>query len=64
MLAAQLFGTGGVAILLILAQAMQMTALVDVALVYALLAAITMAVFVRRQWRGGKKAGEITDVSN
>jgi multicomponent Na+:H+ antiporter subunit F len=63
MLAAQLFGTGGVAILLILAQAMQMPALVDVALVYALLAAITMAVFVRRQWRGSEKTGEITDES-
>jgi multicomponent Na+:H+ antiporter subunit F len=57
MLAAQLFGTGGVAILLILAQAMQMPALVDVALVYALLAAITMAVFVRRQLRGAKGQG-------
>jgi multicomponent Na+:H+ antiporter subunit F len=64
MLAAQLFGTGGVAILLILAQAMQMPALVDVALVYALLAAITMAVFVRRQWRGGEKAGEMNNESN
>ena len=50
MLAAQLFGTGGVAILLILAQAMQMPSLVDVALIYALLAAVTMVVFVRRQW--------------
>ena len=48
MMAAQLFGTGGVAILLILAQAMQMPSLVDVALIYALLAAITMVVFVRR----------------
>ncbi len=37
MLAAQLLGTGGVAILLILAFAMQMPALLDVALVYALL---------------------------
>jgi multicomponent Na+:H+ antiporter subunit F len=64
MLAAQLFGTGGVAILLILAQAMQMPALVDVALVYALLAAITMAVFVRRQWRGAKGQGEITNEHN
>jgi multicomponent Na+:H+ antiporter subunit F len=51
MLAAQLFGTGGVALLLILAHAMQMPALVDVALVYALLAATANVVFVRRQWR-------------
>jgi hypothetical protein len=35
-----------------------MTALVDVALVYALLAAITMAVFVRRQWKGAKRQGD------
>jgi len=50
MLTAQLFGTGGVALLLILAQAMQLSSLVDVALVYALLAAVTMVVFVKRQW--------------
>ena len=57
MLAAQLFGTGSVAILLILARAMQMPALVDVSLVYALLAAVTMVVFVQRQWRSHDKAG-------
>lgn len=57
MLATQLFGTGGVAILLILAHAMQMPSLVDVALVYALLAAITMVVFVRRQWRNHNHTG-------
>ena len=51
MLAAQLFGTGGVALLLILAHAMQMPSLLDVALVYALLAATANVVFVRRQWR-------------
>jgi len=61
MLAVQLFGTGGVAILLILAHAMQMPSLVDVALVYALLAAITMVVFVRRQWRNPKNAAEMND---
>lgn len=57
MLAAQLFGTGGVAILLILTHAMQMPFLMDVALVYALLAAITMVVFVQRQWRALEKGG-------
>ena len=61
MLAAQLLGTGGVAILLILAFAMQMPALLDVALVYALLAATAMVVFVRRHWRRDKKAEAITD---
>jgi multicomponent Na+:H+ antiporter subunit F len=61
MLAAQLFGTGGVAILLILAFAMQMPALLDVALVYSLLAATAMVVFVRWHWRRDKKAEAITD---
>ena len=64
MLAAQLFGTGGVAILLILAQAMQMPSLVDVALIYALLAAITMVVFVRCQWRSHENKGEMEDESD
>jgi multicomponent Na+:H+ antiporter subunit F len=64
MLAAQLFGSGGVAILLILAQAMQVPSLVDVALIYALLAAVTMVVFVRRQWRSQEKTGEMNDESH
>jgi multicomponent Na+:H+ antiporter subunit F len=63
MLAAQLFGTGGVAILLILAQAMQMPSLVNVALIYALLAAVTMVVFVRRQWGNHKNEREMKDES-
>lgn len=58
MLTAQLFGTGGVAVLLILAQAMRLPSLVDVALVYALLAAITMVVFVKRQWAAGEPEEE------
>ena len=61
MLAAQLFGTGGVAILLILAHAMQMPSLVDVALIYALLAAITMVVFVRWQNNDHEKAEGTND---
>jgi multicomponent Na+:H+ antiporter subunit F len=64
MLAAQLFGTGGVAILLILAQAMQMPSLVDVALIYALLAAVTMVVFVRRQWGRHESTEETRDESH
>jgi multicomponent Na+:H+ antiporter subunit F len=47
MLAAQLFGTTGVALLLVLAQATSAPALRDVALVFALLAALNAAVFVR-----------------
>ncbi len=64
MLAAQLFGTGGVAILLILALAMQMPSLVDVALIYALLAAVTMVVFVRRHWDSHENTGKGKDESH
>jgi multicomponent Na+:H+ antiporter subunit F len=47
MMAAQLVGTGGVAVLLLLAVAGTTGALVDVALVLALLAAIASVAFVR-----------------
>ena len=50
MLAAQLFGTTAVATLLLLAQAYGKAALRDVALVFALLAAVTAVAFVRRAW--------------
>ncbi|MGC3875078.1 monovalent cation/H+ antiporter complex subunit F [Halomonas sp. GXIMD04776] len=46
MLAAQLFGTTGVAIILILGLVTEMTGLVDVALVMAVLAPITGVAFV------------------
>lgn len=47
MLAAQLFGTGAVALLLILSQAMATPALIDVAFVFAILAAVSVVAFVR-----------------
>lgn len=50
MLAAQLFGTTSVAVLLLLAQATDLPALRDVALVFALLAAVTAVTFVQRAW--------------
>jgi multicomponent Na+:H+ antiporter subunit F len=50
MLAAQLFGSTGVAILLLLSKSFQTPALLDVALVFALLAAIAAIAFVRRFW--------------
>ena len=50
MLAAQLFGTTAVAILLLLAEASGAAALRDVALVFALLAAVTAVAFVRCAW--------------
>lgn len=61
MLAALLFGTSGVAILLLLAHAGDdpaLVALVDVALVFALLAAITGAAFAQRAWRRGEAIPE------
>jgi multicomponent Na+:H+ antiporter subunit F len=61
MLAVQLFGTGGVAVLLTLAQAVQMPSLVDVALIYALLAAVTIMVFVKWQAREKTDAGKVSD---
>ncbi len=64
MLAAQLFGTGGVAIVLMLALAMQMPSLVDIALVYALLAATAMVVFVQRRWRQKETPEDMHDESN
>ena len=54
MLAAQLFGTTAVALLLLLAQAYDFAALRDVALVFALLAAVTAVAFVRRAWPNGE----------
>lgn len=47
MLAAQLFGTGAVALLLILSQAMALPALIDVAIVFAILAAVAVVAFIR-----------------
>jgi multicomponent Na+:H+ antiporter subunit F len=46
MMAAQLLGTGGIAALLLMATATQVTALIDVALVLALLAAFASVAFV------------------
>jgi multicomponent Na+:H+ antiporter subunit F len=50
MLAAQLFGTTAVAVLVLLAQAMGSAALLDVALLFALLAAVTAVALVLRAW--------------
>ena len=55
MLAAQLFGTTAVACVLLLAQAFDLPPLRDVALVFALLAAVTAVAFVRRVWAAGEQ---------
>ena len=47
MMATQLLGTGGVAILLLMAAAAEMSAIVDVALLLALFAAFAVVAFVR-----------------
>lgn len=57
MLSAQLFGTTGVAILLLLAEALSTPALRDVALVLALLGAVAVAAFVRRAWNVPEEDG-------
>lgn len=62
MLAAQLFGTTGVAVVLLLAEGSRVAALRDVALVLALLAAMAAVVFVRRVWVPGGAALEREDV--
>lgn len=51
MLAALLFGTTGVAMLMLSALALAQPPIVDVALVLALLAAIAGIAFARRSWR-------------
>lgn len=57
MLAAQLFGSTGAAILLVLGEAMSRPALRDVALVFVLLAAVNTAAFVAaREGPGGAGA--------
>ena len=50
MMAAQLFGTALTSVLLVLSWGLGSPELVDVALVFAALAAITMVAFVRRAW--------------
>ncbi len=57
MLAAQMLGTTGVALLLVLAQLQDMPALRDVALVFALLALLAVMVFVRRV--GGRSRDDV-----
>ncbi|MEW6037136.1 MAG: monovalent cation/H+ antiporter complex subunit F [Pseudomonadota bacterium] len=55
MLAAQLFGTTGVATLLLLAEAQDLPALRDVALAFALLAVLATVAFVTRAGAGDRK---------
>ena len=62
MMAAQLFGTCGVAILLLLSKGLESPVLIDIGLVFALLAAMTTTTFVRRTWLpGAEKEGGTDD---
>jgi multicomponent Na+:H+ antiporter subunit F len=49
MMAAQLLGTSSIGMLLLLAPALDVPALVDVALIFALLAAVSVAALTRRR---------------
>ncbi|WP_417581997.1 monovalent cation/H+ antiporter complex subunit F [Nitrincola sp.] len=51
LLAAQLFGTTGVAVLLVLAELQQLDAARDTALILALLAMLAAVAFVSRVWK-------------
>jgi multicomponent Na+:H+ antiporter subunit F len=61
MMAAQLLGTGGVAALLLIAAAVQSPAVVDVALMLALLAAFASVAFVNSASRSQGKAPAAMD---
>jgi multicomponent Na+:H+ antiporter subunit F len=60
MIAGQLFGTAGVATLLVLSE-LGAPALRDVALVFALLAVVVTVAFVKRGWPAGARAGDDDD---
>lgn len=49
LMAAQLMGTSGIGLMLLLAHVIEVPALVDVALVFSLLAAVAIAAFTRRR---------------
>jgi len=53
MLAAMLFGTTGVALALVLAEAIGRASSRDAALVFSLLGALTAVAFVKRAWGAG-----------
>ena len=49
MMAAQLMGTSGIGVVLLLAPVLAVPALIDVALIFSLLAAVAVAAFTRRR---------------
>lgn len=63
MLSPQLLGTGGLAILLMLAKGLESAVLIDIALVFSLLALLATMTFVRRTWYGGGEEARDGDSS-
>lgn len=61
MMGAQLIGTGGIAILVLLAARLERTAILDVALLLALLAAFASVAFVKGLGSSGDGAGDPED---
>ena len=61
MMAAQLLGTGGVAVLLLAAAATRTSAIVDVALMLALLASFASVAFVRKSSNAEPSTAEATN---
>jgi len=55
MLAAQLFGTCGVAMMLLLAKGLNQPVIEDIALIYGLLGVLSVVAFVQRAWSGAAK---------
>ena len=53
MLGSMLFGTSGIALTLVLAEIAGLRSLLDMALVFAILASITSVAFVKRAWGAG-----------
>ncbi len=53
LMAAQLLGTSGIGVLVVLSSVVQVPALIDVALIFALLAAVTVIAFTCRQYPDG-----------
>ena len=64
MLAAQLFGTCGVAIILLLAKGLGETLLTDIGLAFALLAPLSTITFIRRAWQKSTSASQEDDQAN
>ena len=52
MLAAMLFGTCGVAMMLLLAKGLNQPVIEDIALIYGLLGVLSVVAFVQRAWTG------------